>query len=62
LPRPIAIFELWFRRRSSAKTFFYGFNVFALKIPPLRERREDIPLLVNYFVSKLSRRMGKQIK
>src|SRR5215469_672946 len=41
---------------------FYRLNVFLVAIPALRERREDIPSLVNYFVSKLSRQMGRQIK
>jgi formate hydrogenlyase transcriptional activator len=41
---------------------FYRFNVFPIEIPALRERREDIPLLVNYFVSKVSVRMRRQIK
>ncbi len=40
---------------------YYRLNVFSVFIPPLRERKGDIPLLANYFVQKYSRAMGKPI-
>src|SRR3989441_5481499 len=41
---------------------FYRLDVFPIEIPPLRERKDDIPLLVEYFIDRFARKAGKSIR
>jgi transcriptional regulator with PAS, ATPase and Fis domain len=41
---------------------FYRLNVFPIEMPPLRERNEDIPLLVQYFLDRYARKAGKNFE
>lgn len=41
---------------------YYRLNVLPIRIPPLRERKEDVPILAHYFLSKFCRQFGKQIR
>lgn len=40
---------------------FYRLNVYPIRVPPLRQRREDIPLLLDYFLPQISQRIGKTV-
>jgi transcriptional regulator with PAS, ATPase and Fis domain len=50
------------REKRFRDDLFYRLNVVAIRLPPLRERREDIPLLIDYFLDKYNRENGRNLR
>jgi len=54
--------ETAIKEKTFRKDLFFRLKVIPIHVPPLRDRREDVPLLVNHFVERFNRELGKKVK
>lgn len=54
--------EAEMKKRNFREDLYYRLSSFIITVPPLRERRDDIPLLAKYFIDQYSKKMGKRIR
>ncbi|MCX7821495.1 MAG: sigma 54-interacting transcriptional regulator [Brevinematales bacterium] len=54
--------DLWVKEGKFREDLFYRINVIEIKLPPLRERKDDIPILANYFVKKYAEKNNRKVR